>query len=53
MHGNAPLTPQGRLRLCQRIEDGWPVALAAEAMNISRQTAYKWWRRYQAESAWV
>jgi transposase InsO family protein len=49
MHGNAPLTPQGRLRLCQRIEDGWPVAVAAEAMNISRQTAYKWWRRYQAE----
>ena len=49
MHGNAPLTPEGRLRLCHRIEDGWTVAAAAESMNVSRQTAHKWWRRYQAE----
>jgi transposase InsO family protein len=49
MHGNAPLSPEGRLRLCLRIEDGWTVAAAAEAMNISRQCAYKWWRRYQDE----
>jgi transposase InsO family protein len=47
MHRNAPLTPEGRLRLCRRIEDGWTVAAAAESMNISRQTAYKWWRRYR------
>ena len=47
MHGNAPLTPEGRLRLCSRIEDGWTVAAAAESMNISRQCAHKWWRRYQ------
>ena len=46
MHGNAPLTPEGRLRLCRRIEDGWTVAAAAESMNISRQCAHKWWRRY-------
>lgn len=46
MHANAPLTPEGRLRLCQRIQDGWPVAVAAESMNISRQCAHKWWRRY-------
>ena len=39
MHRNAPLTPEGRLRLCRRIEDGWTVAAAAESMNISRQTA--------------
>jgi len=32
--------------LCHRIEDGWTVAAAAEAMNISRQCAHKWWRRY-------
>jgi len=51
MHGNAPLTPEGRLRLCHRIEDGWTVAAAAESMNISRQTAHKWWRRYQDEGA--
>ncbi len=48
MHGNAPLTPEGRLRLCRRIEDGWTVAAAAESMNISRQCAHKWWRRYRA-----
>jgi transposase InsO family protein len=47
MHRNAPLTPEGRLRLCRRIEDGSTVASAAESMNISRQTAHKWWRRYQ------
>jgi transposase InsO family protein len=47
MHRNAPLTPEGRLRLCRRIEDGWTVAAAAESMNISRQTAHKWWRRYR------
>jgi transposase-like protein len=47
VHGNAPLTPEGRLRLCQLIEDDWTVTAAAELMRISRQTAYKWWRRYQ------
>jgi transposase InsO family protein len=49
MHANAPLTPEGRFRLCLRIEDGWTVAAAAESMNISRQCAHKWWRRYQLE----
>jgi len=47
MHRNAPLTPEGRLRLCYLIEDGWTVAAAAESFRISRQTAHKWWRRYQ------
>ena len=47
MHRNAPLTPEGRLRLCRLIEDGWTVASAAESFRISRQTAHKWWRRYQ------
>ena len=47
MHRNAPLTPEGRRRLCQLIEDGWTVAAAAESMRISRQTAHKWWRRYR------
>jgi transposase InsO family protein len=49
MHRNAPLTPEGRLRLCERIRAGWSVAAAAESMNISRQCAHKWWRRYQDE----
>jgi hypothetical protein len=47
VHRNAPLTPEGRLRLCRLIEDGWTVASAAESMRISRQTAHKWWGRYQ------
>ena len=49
MHRNARLTPAGRLLLCQRIEAGWPVAHAAHSMGISRDRAYVWWRRYQAE----
>ena len=49
MHANAPLTPEGRLRLCQRIESGWTIASAAESMNVSRQTAHKWWSRYRVE----
>lgn len=46
MHRNAPLTPQGRLRLCHMIEEGWTIASSAESMRISRQTAHKWWGRY-------
>jgi transposase InsO family protein len=37
------------LLLCQRIEAGWPVAHAAASMGISRDRAYVWWRRFQAE----
>jgi transposase InsO family protein len=32
-----------------RIESGRPVAHVAAEMGISRPTAYKWWRRWQAE----
>jgi len=49
MHRNARLTPAGRLLLCQRIEGGWAVVHAAESMGISRDRAYVWWNRYQAE----
>ena len=45
-HRNAPLTPTGRLLMCQRIEAGEPIAHVADAMNISRQCVSKWWRRY-------
>ena len=45
MDANAPLTPEGRLRLCQRIEDGWTITAAAESMNVARQMASKWWNR--------
>jgi transposase InsO family protein len=40
----------GRQLLVQRIDgEGWPVAHAAEAVGVSRATAYKWLRRYRAE----
>lgn len=50
VHRNAPLTPAGRKVLVERIEvEGWPVAVAAESMGVSRETAYRWLRRYRAE----
>jgi len=49
LHGNARLTPVGRLTLVMRIEAGRPVAHVAAEMGISRPTAYKWWRRWQAD----
>ena len=49
MHGNARLTPVGRLTMVLRIESGRPVAHVAAEMGISRPTAYKWWHRWQAD----
>ena len=50
VHRNAQLTPRGRLILVKRIMvDGWPAAVAAESMGVSRETAYRWLRRYQFE----
>jgi transposase InsO family protein len=38
--------------LVSRVDvQGWPVALAAESLGISRATAYKWLRRDRAEGA--
>jgi len=49
MHGNARLTPLGRLTLVLRIEAGRAVAHVASEMGVSRPTAYKWWRRWQEQ----
>ena len=50
VHGNARLTPLGRWRLVERIVVlGWSVAAAAESMGVSRETAYRWVRRFRAE----
>lgn len=48
-HGNARLTPAGRLILVQRIQSGRPVAHVAAEMGISRTTAWRWWRRFHAQ----
>jgi transposase InsO family protein len=46
-HANARLTPLGRRLLCERIRiEGWTVAEAAEAANISERTAFRWLARY-------
>lgn len=50
MHRRAKLTVLGRRLLVDRVvEQGWPVARAAEAQGISAATAYKWVRRWRAE----
>ena len=51
MHGNAPMTPRGRMIMIERIAAGRPVAHVAAEMGVSRKTADKWWRRWQAEGA--
>jgi len=46
-HANAALTPRARLRLARLIVDqGWPVARAAERYDVSWPTARRWARRY-------
>src|SRR5215217_5535402 len=47
-HANAALTPRARLRLARLIvEDGWPVARAAERYDVSWPTAARWAGRYR------
>jgi transposase InsO family protein len=51
-HRTARLNVFGRQLLVTRIEvDGWPVAHAAAAQGVSRQTACKWVARYRAEGS--
>lgn len=48
-HPRARLNVFGRELLVTRVLKGWPVAMASEAMGISRATGHKWVRRYRAE----
>lgn len=51
-HRNAKLTPFGRFLLVQRVLNmSWPVSQAAASVGISRETAYRWLRRWEAEGA--
>jgi len=46
-HANAALTPRARLRLARLVvEEGWPVARAADRFAVSWPTAARWARRY-------
>jgi transposase InsO family protein len=48
LHRRAKLTVTGRTLLVHRIvELGWPACRVAEAMGVSRATAYKWLHRYR------
>jgi transposase InsO family protein len=50
LHGNAALTPNGRLRLAKRVVDqGWSLSEAAEAAEVSERTTRKWVDRYRQE----
>ena len=49
-HARAKLTVLGRQLLVERVLIyGWKPADAAKAMGVSRQTAYKWLRRFGDE----
>jgi transposase InsO family protein len=49
VHGNAPMTPRGRLIMIERIASGRPIAHVAAEMGVARKTADRWWRRWVAE----
>ena len=51
-HANAALTPRARLRLARLIvDDGWPIARAAERYDVSWPTAKRWAERYAESGA--
>ncbi|WP_333894462.1 IS481 family transposase [Mycolicibacterium gadium] len=45
-HPNAPLTPAGRRRLCERVDTGRPIAHVAAEAGISRRCLAKWYARW-------
>ena len=50
LHGNAALSLKKRALLCQRIvEEGWSLAEAAAAAEVSERRAGEWARRFRAE----
>lgn len=52
LHGNARLTPVGRVLMCRRVrEHGWTVEKAAEAAGCSERTCYRWLARFDAGEA--
>ena len=48
-HRNAPLTPEGRRRLCQRVDAGRPICHVAAEAGVARQTLAKWHARWKAD----
>ncbi len=50
-HSTAKLNPYGRRLLCERIQSGFPVRVAARMVGISDARAYVIWHRYLDEGA--
>ena len=51
-HANAALTPKARLKLARLVVDeGWPVARAAERFQVAWPTANRWSKRYRQAGA--
>src|SRR4051794_28693139 len=48
-HRNAPLTPEGRRRLCERVDAGRPICHVAAEAGIARKTLGTWYARWVAE----
>jgi transposase-like protein len=48
-HANAPFTPEGRRRLCERVDAGRPIAHVAAEAGISRQCLSKWYARWRED----
>lgn len=48
-HSNAPLTPEGRRRLCERVDTGRAICHVAAEAGIARQTLGKWYERWITE----
>jgi transposase InsO family protein len=44
-HRNAPLTPEGRRRLCERVDAGRAICHVATEAGLARQTVGKWYAR--------
>ena len=50
-HANAPLTPNGRLRMVLLVEEqGLTFEAAAAASNVAKSTCWEWVRRWRAAS---
>ena len=48
-HPNSPLTPEGRRRLCGRVDAGRPISHVAAEAGVARQTLGKWHERWSVE----
>jgi transposase InsO family protein len=48
-HQNAPLTPEGRRRLVERIDEGRAISHVAAEAGVSRQRLGVWYRRWLEE----